>query len=719
MKFSSLFYSLSLASSVLAHAAPNPFTQDVDDIHDHDEAHHLEERQSGGFVPVTGVPGTAVYPRLEVRQMLFNKPNQWTLFVLALQKFQAMSQSDKMSWYQIAGIHGVPRQNWDNVGQCSNCKGTDGYCTHDSVLFPGWHRAYLALFEQQFMVIVNQLANSYPDNRRAFMTGAASTMRFPFWDWAAHPAPGYPTLPNVMSDKYITVESPTGSVTIINPLFRHDFQSPKDMVYTPFINWQVTLRYPNSNANTASSTTASSTNAFNNIRASLQDQVYQMFSTCKDFAGFANAGGSSSRCSSSLEGIHNTIHTTLGGPGSSSVSAGHMTYLSTAAFDPGFWLHHMNVDRLFALWQGINPNSYGASQTAPHATWTIPAGSVQNADSPLTPFHRNSNGDFWTSNQVRDTKTFKYTYPEFSNSDGSTKAIQSAINKLYGPGATATAGSSKRSAEPQTYDADAYDEENDVVDGTVTATATASATAAPAFGVSFSIGFGSDDDKDESTASSDAVTTSADNKTAAASATKSPIVDAGNGTSPAYPTNTATLKDNSTPLRANNGSSYQYVCQIETPRYALNGSYSVFVFNGEPKNPDPLSWTFDENLIGPAGILAQPGMTEKNITITMGVPLTRTLVYEYTKGTIPDLTEESVDNYLQQRLQWRVVGPQGQEIDSTTIPGFKAQVFASTAAKQKSEDDIPKWSEFVPLVKATEGNEHSLESVSFPDSLML
>lgn len=103
------------------------------------------------------------------------------------------------------------------------------------------------------MAVVNELANSYPDNRRAWMTGTASTMRFPFWDWAANPKPGYPALPNVMSDKYITVESPTGMVTIINPLFRHDFQSPKDMVYTPFINWQVTLRYPNSNANTASS----------------------------------------------------------------------------------------------------------------------------------------------------------------------------------------------------------------------------------------------------------------------------------------------------------------------------------------------------------------------------------------------------------------------------------------------------------------------------------
>jgi tyrosinase len=124
-------------------------------------------------------------------------------------------------------------------------------------------------------------------------------------------------------------------------------------------------------------------------------------------------------------------------------------------------------------------------------------------------------------------------------------------------------------------------------------------------------------------------------------------------------------------------------------------------------------WSFDKNLIGPAGILAQPGMTNKNITVTMGIPLTRTLVYEYTKGTIPDLTEESVDNYLQQRLQWRVVGPQGQEIDSTTIPGFKAQVYGSTAAKQKSEDEIPQWSEFVPLIKATEGNEPSPESVSF------
>jgi tyrosinase len=701
MKFSSIFFSLSLASSALAHAAPQPFAQDVDDLLE--EHHHIEERQSGGFVPVTGVTvtGNGIYPRLEVRQMLFTKPNQWTLFVLGLQRFQRMSQSDRMSYYQIAGIHGVPRQDWDGVGQCSSCRGTDGYCTHDSVLFPSWHRAYLALFEQSFMAVVSQLANEYPDNRRAFMTGAASTMRFPYWDWAAHPQPGYPSLPNVMSDKYISVETPTGQQTIVNPLFRHDFQSSNSLVYTPFVNWPVTLRYPNSNANTASSTVQSSTNAFNNIRASLQDQVYQMFSTCKDYAGFANSNAGNTRCSNSLEGIHNTIHTTLGGPGSSTTSAGHMTYLSTAAFDPGFWLHHMMVDRLFALWQGVNPNSYGASQSAPHATWTIPAGQVQNANSPLTPFHRNSNGDFWTTNQVRDTKVFKYTYPEFANTDGSTGAIQSQINRLYGPGATATAGSTKRSAapEPQTFGEDMFNEIEDVVSGTVIA---AVPTLLANLGINLG-GLGLGGSYDESASVTVSAGVGYASASASASAVSSKIVNAGNGTSPAYPTGTASLKGNSTPLRANNGSSYQYTCNIETPRYALNGSYSVFLFNGEPKNPDPTSWTFDENLIGPAGILAQPGMTEKNITVSMGVPLTRTLVYAYTQGKIADLTEESVDEYLAQNLRWRVAGPQGQSIDPKTIPGFKVEVFASTAAKQKSEDQIPEWSEFVPLKKATKG----------------
>lgn len=41
------------------------------------------------------------------------------------------------------GIHGRPFVAWDGV----NGPFKTGYCTHGSILFPTWHRPYLALFE--------------------------------------------------------------------------------------------------------------------------------------------------------------------------------------------------------------------------------------------------------------------------------------------------------------------------------------------------------------------------------------------------------------------------------------------------------------------------------------------------------------------------------------------------------------------------------------------
>ncbi|KAK0943420.1 hypothetical protein LTR48_004577 [Friedmanniomyces endolithicus] len=589
-------------------------------------AAEIEKRQSG-VVTTNGISGT-IWPRLEVRQMFNTRPNQWTLLILAMQAFQAQPQSSATSYYQIAGIHGVPRQNYNGVGQCSTCSDADGYCTHDSVLFPGWHRAYMALFEQQFMSVVNQIAASYPASQQPAMKGAASFMRFPYWDWAAHPAPNLPTFPNIVSQKYVTVNGPSGSTTIINPLFRHDFADPSQMYYSPFVNWQVTLRYPNSDSNTASSVESSATSAFESIRPSMQDQLYQLFSTCSDFLHFSNddAGSSTTSCSNSLEGIHNTIHTTAGGPGTSTISGGHMTYLATAAFDPVFWLHHCNVDRLFAMWQSQYPNSYGASQDAPHDSWTIASGSTQDANSPLAPFYKDTNGNFWTTNQVQNwNTTFGYTYPEFYDSDGSKGAIASYINKLYGPSATATAGSSKRTAGPEPI-----------------------AAAAP------------------------------------------------------EPTSAALLQPRAdAPLAAANGSLFQYVANIQTPRYALNGSYYVFLFNGNPATETPTEWITDAHLIGPMGVLSQANRTGHDLIAGGSIPLTRSMTAAVAAGALSALTEEAAVPYLKDNLKWRVAGPNGTEVDPGSIVGFEIAVFASTAAPPPDEYSLPEWSAFIPLVEIT------------------
>ena len=226
MKFSSLVCGLAaLSSSVLGFAIPSI----------EDGVSTLEKR---AILPVTGAPG-ATKPRLEIRQLKSEQPNQWNLFILAMQKFQAQAQTSKTSYYQIAGIHGVPRQNYDDVGQCSGCAKSDGYCTHDSILFLGWHRAYLALFEQELVATAKTIANQYTGSKKTTMQTAAANLRLPYWDWAAHPKSGQPSLPTLITSQSVTVTGPNGQQTIKNPLYRHVFSSPSALKYVPFTKYPV------------------------------------------------------------------------------------------------------------------------------------------------------------------------------------------------------------------------------------------------------------------------------------------------------------------------------------------------------------------------------------------------------------------------------------------------------------------------------------------------
>lgn len=52
--------------------------------------------------------------------------------------------------------------------------------------------------------------------------------------------------------------------------------------------------------------------------------------------------------------------------------------------------------------------------------------------------------------------------------------------------------------------------------------------------------------------------------------------------------------------------------------------------------------------------------------------------------------------------RWRIAGPNGSEVDPTTVPDFDVSVYASTAT-QNSPDELPVWSAFVPLADVTMG----------------
>ncbi|KAH8657404.1 common central domain of tyrosinase-domain-containing protein [Tricladium varicosporioides] len=85
----------------------------------------------------------------------------------------------------------------------------------------------------------------------------------------------------------------------------------------------------------------------------------------------------------SLESWHDQIHGLIGtGQG----YAGHMGVPTIAGFDPIFWFHHCNVDRLLAIYQALFPDKWPEAKEA-----------VAN----LYPFRKTETG-FWTSNDLRD-----------------------------------------------------------------------------------------------------------------------------------------------------------------------------------------------------------------------------------------------------------------------------------------------------------------------------
>ena len=61
----------------------------------------IEKTDESSFFSVVGVQGTGVHPRQELRE-LEKDAETWNLFLQAFARFQAMDQSDKVSYFQVA-----------------------------------------------------------------------------------------------------------------------------------------------------------------------------------------------------------------------------------------------------------------------------------------------------------------------------------------------------------------------------------------------------------------------------------------------------------------------------------------------------------------------------------------------------------------------------------------------------------------------------------------
>ncbi|KAF2012125.1 Di-copper centre-containing protein [Aaosphaeria arxii CBS 175.79] len=428
-----LFTSLLISPSSLA--SPVGFT----DGSVSDEAlRTLEERQQSVIVTLgaANFGDNNAHPRLEVRELERNT-DQWNLFLLGLRRFQNTDQRDKLSYYQISGIHGRPYVTWDGVGQGQGASG-GGYCPHGSNLFTTWHRPYLALFEQILYLNARQVISELDDGdvKDGYET-ALTTLRLPYWDWAAVPPDGEGSFPLSAQRRTVTVALPNGTATFDNPLLTYRFHPlvREDFASAPWTTYTQTVRNPSSSSGNAASRNDLVAMDLDDNRRNMQSRVYDMLSLEHDFTSISNY----LQPGDSFESLHDTIHNTVGG-------GGHMSEIAMAAFDPIFWLHHANVDRLFAIWEALNPNSYVRGMENTFATWTYPGGSFADANTALTPFRKDDQGNFWSSSDVRWITTLGYTYPEFNDLTDGAATLVSRVNSLYGPRATSQLGNFKARA---------------------------------------------------------------------------------------------------------------------------------------------------------------------------------------------------------------------------------------------------------------------------------
>ncbi|KAI0895499.1 tyrosinase domain protein [Annulohypoxylon nitens] len=404
---------------------------------------------------------------------------QLTLFVEALIKIQARPLDDELSYFRLAAIHGAPWISWDNVSPQKNGPKPENFCVHNDYTFPTWHRVYMLLFEQVIYDAMIEHIDGFSNeskHKKSVWKKEAGKWRLPYWDFArfARKRDGTSTeelrlpLLAMMPQVMIKALGSTELVSKPNPLYRFETQklmgqleqpyTITDQVDTqdgkvvtiPFGQCKSTTKYGLMQSyNSEVWVDAGQNWQLANIALNehpwyqhkpgeeripnLQDMIFRLLTndskTWSEFSTTKDVGKHDKPSVwMNLEGIHNNVHNWVGGflfdrsgrdDDLKIWGSGHMSCVPVAAFDPIFWLHHCNIDRLTAIWQYLNPEKWFNDISKP---WLSKY---------LTPFHKDEKGKLFTSKDVQDWRSLGYEY-SITKKGRTSHDIINDIIELYG-----------------------------------------------------------------------------------------------------------------------------------------------------------------------------------------------------------------------------------------------------------------------------------------------
>ena len=154
------------------------------------------------------------------------------------------------------------------------------------------------------------------------------------------------------------------------------------------------------------------------------------------------------------------------------------------------------------------------------------------------------------------------------------------------------------------------------------------------------------------------------------------------------------------------------MANILSQKFALNGSYAVYIFIGD-FDDTPSAWPTSDNLVGTHAVFGAIDMTggvqskvmqaKPGLQVTGSIPLTSALLTRANAGEIKDMSTATVSDYLSNNLQWRIGMFDGSEIPAEDVADLTVTVVTAQVKPAACSDEFPQWSDFVPLNSVTQG----------------
>jgi len=411
-----------------------------------------------------------------------------------------------------------------------------------------------------------------------------------------------------------------------------------------FNQWGETKRHPQGTGPNATSSNTAARDMIQESVPNLQERLFTVLTTYNNFTAFSNKKWDpKSQDADSIESIHDRIHLAVG-------RRGHMEYIVLSSFDPVFFLHHTNVDRLTAIWQALHPDSYVTRWEAVEPSFTINVGDVQDANSPLTPFY-NSQGRFWTSNSSRETTVFGYEYADTAgfrlSSGGDGEAVgrlrETVRRKYGGQSPSELRGNQNRKRSP------------------------ANMAMAEAGRRRFREGANKKSGKF--------------------------VPEISYKSSVPCPEASAVIKD---------GYYREWVVNVKVRNSDIHGPSSVLVFLGDL--PDsPKDWSDAPNLVGACALFSMDGVSNPNNEVAGTIPLTGALMKMVSGKLVDSMNPEDITSYLKKHLHFTVAGAGGDiALNPRRMPGLEIQVVTARVQNPKSDREFPVREDYEFIFSMTE-----------------